>query len=238
MIARVALSVLGTLILCLPVADLPAAESAAVTTVTVLHYEEQEAGTDPYPVRILISEGHVRIDGGNDADDFILLDRASRRLASVSHEEQNMLMVDYRERDAGVPADLELSERETRDTESPAIQGRQPVNRQYLANGEVCLHAVVVPGLLDEAVAGLADYARVLGMRELGSLQLMPEALRTPCYLSRFVYAPARHLDRGLPVAEWDDRGYRRSLVNFERETHVPATLFRLPPGYDRFSLD
>ncbi len=86
---------------------------------------------------------------------------------------------------------------------------------------------VVVPGLLDAAVSGLAEYARVLGMRQLNSMDVVPESVQTPCFLSRYAYAPARHLDRGLPVQEWDGAGYRRTLVDFNASTMVSPALFR-----------
>ena len=100
-----------------------------------------------------------------------------------------------------------------------------------------CYRVAAVPGLLDDAVAGLADYARVLGNRQLGSLRTVPAELQTPCFLSRCVYAPDRHLRHGLPIQEWDDAGYQRSLVNSRAAAQVEPGLFALPEDYQRIRL-
>ena len=60
--------------------------------------------------------------------------------------------------------------------------------------------------------------------------------MQTPCFLSRHVYAPARHLLEGLPVSEWDESGYRRTLVDYRENGMVAADLFELPDDYERFS--
>ena len=226
-------------VLCLlyPMHAQPAYPASEVVDVVMLLYEEQEAGTDVYPVRILVSDTHVRIDDGHDKDNFVLLDRDSRRLSSVNHAERNILVIDYRAVEIQPPDDLELTEIETIDTTAPKIQGRQLLNRQLLANGETCLQLMVVPGLLDEAVSGLAEYARVLGARQLNNMGTVPDSMQTPCFLSRYAYAPARHLRNGLPVLEQDAAGYRRSLVNFRAAEQVPSELFSLPDGYEEFRL-
>ena len=121
---------------------------------------------------------------------------------------------------------------------APRIQGRQPVNHRYLANDELCLQTVTVPGLLDGAVTAMAEYSGILAARELQNLDKVPVAMKTPCYLARYVHAPAWHLQDGLPLQEWDAAGYRRSLVNFVASEEVPATLFRLPAGYEELRLN
>jgi hypothetical protein len=230
--------VLAGFCLQLPTQALSAAPDGDGIDVALLLYEEQEAGTDVYPIRVLVNDRHIRIDDNLDEGDFVLLDRETRRLYSISREEQNILVVNYRPVEAKLPAGLELSEVETTDPEAPRIQGRPTVNRQLLANGEICLQVVVVPGLMDAAVNGLAEYARVLGMRQLNSMDVVPESMQTPCFLSRHAYAPARHLGQGLPVQEWDGAGYRRALVGFNESVRVSPALFRLPAGYAEFSLD
>jgi hypothetical protein len=230
--------VLAGICLALPLlarADLPAGDGVEVA---MLLYEEQEAGTDVYPVRVLVNDRHVRIDDGNDSGDFVLLERATRRLSSVNHDERNILVIDYRAAAAELPPDLELSQEQTTDPAAPAIQGKRPVNFRLLANGGICQQLVVVPGLLDTAVSGLAEYERVLAARQLHSMETVPKSVQTPCFLSRYAYAPARHLEHGLPLQEYDWTGYRRSLVDFKASLRVAAALFRLPDGYAEFGLD
>lgn len=210
----------------------PAAET---TTVSLLLYDEQEAGIEPYPVRVMVSPEFIRFDDGHDAGDFMLIERASRTVYNVSHEERSILVIAPPPAAAGLPEGLALSETRATDTAAPLIAGRQPVHIRYLANGETCYEAVVVPELLPEAAAGLAEFAVILGERQLDDLESVPAEMQTPCFLARYAYAPARHLRDGLPVQEWDTAGYRRTLTDFRAQATVSPDLFELPLDYNRF---
>jgi hypothetical protein len=212
-------------------------EPAATVRADLLSYEEQEPGTEVYPVRIIVSRGYVRIDDADDAGDFVLLDRATNDLYSVSHEERSILEIPFRHLEPKLPDDLALEATVEEDRAAPAIAGTRPLLVGLSANGRTCYHVAAVPGLLEEAVAGLADYAHVLGNRQFGALPTVPAAMQTPCFLARYVYAPDRYLQYGLPVQEWDDAGYRRALVNYEAGVQVARDLFVLPEDYDRHPL-
>jgi hypothetical protein len=217
-------------------ADIPADARQTVADVSVLSYDEREAGTDVYQVRVLVSPGFVRLDDGYATSDFVLLDRRSSTVFSVNHEDRSILVIENQPNDAMPHADIVLTETRTPDNEAPAIAGKQPVHVQYLANGTLCYQAITVASVMDEAVAGMAEYAELLAERQLNNLQSVPESMQTPCFLSRYVYAPARQYSAGLPVQEWDDSGYFRTLTDFSEAEAVPAALFELPESYERFT--
>ncbi len=203
----------------------------------VLWYEEQEPGTDVYPVRILVTNGHVRIDDGIDDSDFVLLDRRTRVVYSVSHEEQTTMEVVHHPAKADIPDSIHLAVEVQADTNAPAIGGKKPQHIKLTANGATCYEAIVVPGLLEGAAGALAEYARTLGDRQLNSLQDVPVEIQTPCFLLRYAYLPDRHYRQGLPVQEWDDAGYRRALVNFSEHDKVSRSLFVVPASYPLFHI-
>ena len=207
-----------------------------ITEVNILSYKEREAGTDSYIVRVLVSPGFVRLDDGYAASDFALLDRQSKTVLSVSHEDRSILVIEYQPGDVALPPDIMLTETRTPDDAAPAIAGKQPVHINYLANGNLCFQAVTVPDVMGDAVAGMAEYAEVLAERQLNNMESVPESMQTPCFLSRYVHAPARQYRDGLPVQEWDDTGYFRTLTDFSENETVPAALFELPDAYERFS--
>lgn len=215
-------------------AEGPATESSSVS---LLLYQEQEAGIDPYPVRIMVNPDFVRFDDGYAGSDFMLLERATRTIYNVSHEERSILVIANPPGTSGLPDDLALSTTRETDPSAPLIAGKQPVHIRFLANGEECYQAVVVPGLLPEASAGLAEFAVLLGERQRSELQAVPADRQTPCFLARYAYAPERHQQEGLPVQEWDDAGYRRTLTDFRAGEAVPRELFVLPPDYERLQL-
>lgn len=207
-----------------------------VTGVNILSYEEREAGTDSYIVRIMVTSGYVRFDDGYAASDFALLDRQSRTVFSVSHEDRSILVIENQPNDTVPSPAIELTVSRTTDADAPVIAGRQPVQIDYLANGDLCFRAVMVPGIMEEAVAGMAEYAEVLAERQLNNMESVPASMQTPCFLSRYVHAPSRHYRDGLPVQEWDETGYSRTLVDFGANETVPAALFVLPAEYERFT--
>jgi hypothetical protein len=205
--------------------------------VSIVTYMEREAGTDTYPVRILVSPDYVRYDDGYDESDYALLDRRSRTLYSIAHENASVLVIENHPVSDPRPADLSLTEERTEDNDAPAIAGKQPAHVKYLANGTPCYQAVSVAGLMDEAVAGMAEYATALGERQLHNMQSVPEAMQTPCFLSRYVYASARHYSHGLPVQLWDESGYYSTLTDFSAHETVPAALFDIPDDYESIQL-
>ena len=217
--------------------DKAAGPAGETITVNLLLYQEQEAGVEPYPVRIMVNPEFVRFDDAYAGSDFMLMERASRTIYNVSHEERSILVIANPPAESGLPADLALTEERETDPAAPLISGKQPVHIRLLANGEECYQAVVVPDLLPEATAGLAEFAVTLGERQRSDLQSVPADMQTPCFLARYVYAPQRHLQEGLPLLEWDDAGYRRTLTDFRGGEVVSRELFELPLDYERLQL-
>lgn len=217
--------------------DRPADSGAALQDVAVLLYEEQEAGTDSYPVRILVNREFVRLDDGLDAGDYVLFNRRTRAIFSVTHEERRILAIDHHPVAASLPEDIDFTVLRDVDTAAPAIGGRQPVHTQFMANDSLCLEAVVVPGLLGDVTGALAEYAATLGDRQLNAIQTVPEDMRTACFLVRYAYLPGAQFREGLPVREWDGDGYRRSLQDFREHEQVASSLFALPSGYEEIRI-
>jgi hypothetical protein len=210
-----------------------AGETAAAV---LLLFDEEEPGTGTYPVRYLVTDDFLRIDDNYDASDYVLLDRQTSTIYSVSHEYGNVLVIN-RQPAVTPPHSLELTREPVPDEQAPAIDGRQPQQFRYLANGELCYQAVLVPGLLPAAVAALAEYEDLLAGQQVASLENTPMEFRTPCYLSRYIYAPGRHLEQGLPVQVWDNSGFRRALVNFSAGEEVARHLFSVPSDYREITI-
>jgi len=215
----------------------PVQEDGMVSTDWLL-YEEEEPGTGQYPVRILVSVDYVRFDDNYDASDFLLLDRRTHTLFSVSHEERSILVIEGKPGGTSLPSNIDLAEERSEDVDAPTIGGNSPVHVRFKANDDLCYEAVVVPGLMARATEALTGYAELLGLRQLDSLESVPEAMQTPCFLSRYVYRPARQYREGLPVREWDAEGYLRTLMDFGEKRSVSPGLFVLPDGYEQFQIN
>ena len=215
----------------------PAAQTDEQVNVSIVTYMEREAGVEPYPVRIIVSNDFVRLDDGYAASDYVLLDRKSRRLFSVAHDNRSILVIENQPSAASLPDTIILTEEHTTDDEAPRIGGKQPVHTRYMANDATCFEAVSVEGLLTDTVAGMQEFAIALGDRQLANMHTVPEDMQTPCFLSRYVYTPGRLYARGLPVQLWDDTGFYRSLTDFVTSEQVAPDLFRIPDDYQGLSL-
>jgi hypothetical protein len=209
-----------------------------MVSVDWLLYEEQEQGTGQYPVRILVSKHYLRFDDNYDASDFLLLDRRTHTLFSVSHEERSILVIEGKPGKTSLPSNIDLTEERSEDDDAPTIGGHAPLHVRFMANNELCYEAIVVPGLMEMVAEALTEYAALLGLRQLDSLESFPEAMQTPCFLSRYIYRPARHYREGLPVREWDSEGYLRTLMDFGKKHSVSPGLFVLPDGYEEFRIN
>lgn len=215
----------------------PATQMDEQVNVSIVTYMEREAGVEPYPVRIIVSNEFVRLDDGYAASDFVLLDRKSRTLYSVAHENRSVLIIENQPSAASLPDAITLTEDHTTDDEAPRIAGKQPVHTRYMANDATCFEAVSVEGLMADTVAGMQEFAMALGDRQLANMHTVPESMQTPCFLSRYVYTPGRLYAQGLPVQLWDDTGFYRSLTDFIDGEQVTDDLFEVPDDYQDLSL-
>lgn len=209
---------------------------AAEATGTVLWYLEQEAGSEPYRVRYLVTADFMRSDDGNDGNDFVLLDRRRRQIYNVVPETATVLTIDGKGAAPQAPDRLTIEVQESLDPQAPQLEGKQPLTLVLRAGGDVCQSAVVVPGLLDDVRAAFREFAQVLAVQQARTLGSMPQEFQTPCFLARDVYAGDFHLGAGLPVLEWSDKGNRRELLEYQRNVPLAATLFVVPDdlrGYE-----
>ena len=204
---------------------------------TILEFEEVEADVEPYITRMTVSDRYIRIDDSAEVDGFVLYDRTKKRIFSVVHGNQSILVVDPVKPLEATPADLEIKSVLVKDDQAPSIGGIKPDYYQIFANEQLCYHLVAVDGFLPDVSTALQSYQMVLAAQQQASLINTPEELQTPCFLANYIYAPAEYGSKGFPVQQWDASGYRRSLAGIEENVSVDGTLFELPADYAYFSI-
>ncbi len=205
---------------------------------TILWFDEREPGVNPYRTRMIVARDYVRMDDGAAGDDFVLFDRRTGAIHSVSHEDRTVLDVPAREVRREPPYELRLTESREPQAEAPKIDGRTPEHLVFKVNGKTCYEVIAVPGLLEDAVAALRQYHRSLAGEQAQTLDWTPPEMQTPCMLANVVFYPARHLAYGFPVQEWDYRGYVRALRDYQVGVTVDPTLFRLPEDYRHYRIE
>jgi len=205
--------------------------------VTEIWFEEGEPGISTYPMRMLVSEGFLRMDDGDDRGDYILYDRGARVITSVDHAARSLIRIVHRSVEITPPLSLDTQIRVREEPGEPDVVGRRPKHVGVMANGETCYELIAVPGLLEPARRAMQELLETLAGEQAMNLGKTPVEMQTACVLTNLVFDPAKRLDYGFPIREWDDRGHVRALVRFEEGLSTDPGLFAIPAGYRIISL-
>lgn len=203
----------------------------------LLLYQEHEPGLEPFTTRIIVTEAYLRMDDGAAGDGFVLLDRSRRVIHSVNASDGSVLTIPWTERPMDPPIPLETGREELALADAPEVAGHRPVHYRYTVNGEGCLDVIAVPGLADDAAAAMGEYREVLASEHRRMLPMVPADQHQGCDLVRNVFDPALGSVRGVPLRQWDDRGYRRTLTDFDLSFQAAPELFRVPGGLRQTTL-
>ena len=206
-------------------------------TATVLQYEEQEPGTEPYQTRLIVTARYLRIDDGRDTRDFLLFDRQDKTIYSVSAADTSVLVIAYSAPAGRVSTPQKHEVVEERDS-APDVGGKKVRHYRLLTDNHQCYDLYAADGLLPQAVAAWREYRESLAAEQARTLAWTPKEMQSPCRLANNVNAPTRLLAHGLPVRYAETNGKIGQLVDYQSETKVDAGLFELPPEYSRISID
>lgn len=220
-----------------PSASLESQQDDTLIDAVILEFIEREAGIDPYPVRMLITKNHLRMDEGSDNDNFLLFDRNSKDIFSVTHYNQQILKIPNRQHLLQTTDSIEFSRQENSTEGIPEFAGKQPRHMRFTANGKTCYEVIAVENVQEDAVAAIRGYLLTLAADQIINLNKTAVEFRTDCMLSNLIYEPVKHLDYGLPLREWDYKGYVRELTNYHADSKVDSNLFEIDPDYQVFQV-
>lgn len=220
------------------IASVTSAHAAEVKSMMLL-YQAQEPGVAPYASRILVTERYVRMDDGVDDGDYLVFDRREGLISSVTHNDQSVFEIPRRAVTAESPLPLELRTRALDVGEdTPQVGGKRPQHHKLHVNEQLCYSVVSVPGLMNDAVAALGEFRLVLAGEHAKMLSRLPADMQDACDLAVNTFEPQWQLQFGLPIQEWDEKGNRQMLMNFDPAFEVDEALFDLPQNYHHYSTD
>ena len=202
---------------------------------TFLSFSEAGPDGDAYPVRMLVNERFLRIEDGDARDGFIVFDRASKTIFSVSHPDKTTLVLRSQAVKLDVPK--KFTHKIERDGEKlPDVGGKTVIHHRLLTNSERCFDVYAADGLLPEALTALREYHRALAGEQAAMQALVPSGLQSACDLAEFVFLPTRHLEFGFPVRQINRAGLVRQLVDFKIGVPVEKGLFEIPGEYKQIT--
>lgn len=200
-------------------------------------FMENEQGIEPYQTRIISTADYLRFDDGKGSEDYVIFNRKEQKIYSISTAQQSIMMIEKKQHDLKPPMELNYTVKDLGVMENaPTIKGKAPHHFQYYTNDRLCLDVVSLPGLMDDALAGMREFHSVLATDSATTFGAMPADMHDPCEISLSTFAPVRHLQKGFPIQEWK-AGYSRSLVNYQDDYKPDPQLFKLPEDYFRYTV-
>ncbi len=202
--------------------------------VTQIYLEHVEPGIESYQSRLLVTDRFLRMDDGQDQDDFILFDLQTQQIHSVNHETQlHIKLKPAPARQVEFQLDYQVTMKPLQD--APAVAGQQPTEYQFFANGQLCKLSINASDLLPRATRALAQYEQQIAERNKLSIEQVPESVKTACYLANNVLHSVDYLQGGFPLMVMDHKGRQKRLLEFS-EVKKPAAIFSLPDNYRQYS--
>ena len=197
--------------------------TAHAADMIALRYMDQDPGMPAALTRILVTPDFMRMDGGVDDDDFVLVDRRQRKVINVMHGNK-MAMVFNPGKLPPKPADWK-PRLDTQKTERGGILGfTLSVEDVVCSKGEAAQQAA------PDAVRAMAEMKAILASMQYRVWAETPASLQHNCDLANQVWETGTTLKLGLPLKEREFTGRTRI---FESESRQPLNpkLFRVPKG-------
>lgn len=197
-----------------------AADVAEPRIMIELRYVDQDAGDPPYLTRILVTQDLMRMDGGEDDGDFILLDRRHPKLFNVMRGNK-LAMVFTPGTLPPKPAGWKPKLVTYQD-----VQGTQRFS--LTLNGLMCNEGVAATRTTPDAARAMAELKSVLAATQYRVWQASPRETQHDCDLANQVWDFNATLALGLPLDERDFRGRTRRFES-ESKPLLKPELFRVP---------
>lgn len=196
--------------------------TAHAADMIALRYMDQEPGRPASLTRILVTSDFMRMDGGVDADDFILLDRRQHTVTQVMLDNK-MALVFKQGKLPPKPADWQ-----------PRLETRAgaPGTQRFTltVDGTVCTEGVAAKRAAPDVARAMAEFKAVLAAMQYRVWKESPPSMQHNCDLATQVWETGATLKLGVPLEEREHNGRTR---NFESEARLPLNpnLFRVPKG-------
>lgn len=187
-----------------------------------LRYVDQDPGDAAYLTRILVTPNFMRMDGGEDAGDFVLLDRRQRKVINIMHGNKIAMVFE--------PGKLPARPADWKPQLDARKAGRGTQKFTLKVEGVVCSEGVAARLAAPDVVRAMAELKAVLASMQYRVWTETPATMQHNCDLANQVWETGTTLKLGLPLEEREFTGRTRK---FESETRLPLDprLFRVPEG-------
>ena len=204
----------------------------------LLNYSERDENKNTYLVNIFINSQYMHISKDNAKNDYILFDRKKRAIYNVNSEDKTIFVMKHREVTIKPPLEIHYETISKPSAAIPKVQGNTATHYRYEVNGKHCYDSVSMEiTFMPDAVKAMKEFRNVLAGEHAKSVNSIPNDMLDACDLALNVFYPSKHLDSGLPMREWDRKGYRRFLIQYKFDYTLPKESLSLPAGYEKYSV-
>lgn len=199
--------------------------SARAESMTEVNFMDQQANAGGYVTRFLVTERYLRMDFGQDRDDYVLFDRRENVVYNVTHEQRQIFLIEPGEVTVPKPEKWSVDEDMLADE-----RGKRTFD--IAVNGTRCSRITASPTFLPEVAQALGAFNELMRATQAATYLVTPPEMRHPCELARYILEPKRWLQNGLPLHEANVDGSIRRLLNYQTGVPVRLGLFAPPDAY------
>ncbi len=204
----------------------------------LLSYNERDSDKNTYQVEIFINSKYMHISDSQSKGDYILFDRKKAVIYNVNADDKTIFVIKNRSVDIESPLDIQYELVSQPSAAIPEVQGNTATHYRFNVNGKHCYDAVSMEiAFMPDAVKAMKEYRNVLAGEHAKTVNKIPEDMLDACDLALNVFYPSKYLDNGLPMREWDRKGYRRFLESYKFNVKMPNEKLSLPDGYEKYSV-
>ena len=203
-----------------------------------LTYSERDENKNNYLVSIFINSQFMHMSDDHSKNDYVLFDRKKREIYNVNSEDKTILVIKSRAVTVKPPLDIQYKIISKPSAAIPQVQGNTATHYRFEVNGKQCYDAVSMElTFMPDALKAMKEYRNVLAGEHAKTVNNIPKDMLDACDLALNVFYPNKYLDNGLPMREWDRKGYRRFLVQYKFNYKLPEENLTLPDGYEKYSI-
>jgi len=205
---------------------------------TLLIMKEREQGSDSFSSRIFVNEGYLHISDARSPRDYILFNRKEQTIYNVNQDDKTILVIRKKPVNIESPIALDYQEEAQPSGAIPKINGKQATHYRFTVNGKHCYDAVVMPkGFMPDVLAAMREFRMVLAGEHATTVDRTPKDMLDACDLALNIFYATKHMEHGLPIREWDRKGYQRFWKDYHTDVKAEEGTFDLPKDFERYSI-
>ncbi len=209
--------------------------AVAAEQVLVLIFKEQDPDGSAYISRMIINDAFLRLDYGQDQAGFILFDRNSQVINSITFHDRSVMVIAAKKVVQKSPIKLKLSSKRIASAKVKLIETTEMLHHRFFANELRCFDSFIIPNFIPDASKALKNYYAALAGEHAQTMHRIPEEMLDACDLAINIFSSDRHFNEGFPIRELFYDGKERALLDFDEKYMMDEKWRQIPEDFTRY---